>query len=60
MYKMLYYWAIFKDCLKKEKQETRNDELLEMIVDLIELQNEILEYIKNEKVSGVNPEKKRI
>lgn len=54
---MLYYWAIFKDCLKKEKQEKIDDKLKDMILDLIDLQNEIIEYIECEKVSGVNPEK---
>ena len=36
------------------KQETRNDELVEMLESLIETQKKICEYIENEKVSGVN------
>ena len=40
------------------KQETRNDELVEMLESLLETQKKICEYIENEKVSGVNIKKK--
>ena len=43
------------------KQETKNDELIEMIESIIETQNELLRYIdylKNKKVAGVNIKKK--
>tara|TARA_R100001509_G_scaffold137225_1_gene91172 strand:+ start:3209 stop:3436 length:228 start_codon:yes stop_codon:yes gene_type:complete len=45
-------------CMEYKKkylnQETRNDELVEMLESLIETQKKICEYIENEKVSGVN------
>ncbi len=40
------------------KQETKNDELFEMIESLIETQNKLIEYIESQKVSGVNIKKK--
>jgi len=39
------------------KQETRNDELLEMLESLLETQKKIAEYIDNKKVVGVKCEK---
>ncbi len=40
------------------KQETKNDELQEMIESLLETQLKIVEYIESKKVSGVNLKKK--
>jgi len=46
---MLYYWAIFKDCLKKEKKEKiedkLNDELISLVNNLLRTQREILKYV---------------
>lgn len=39
------------------KQETKNDELMEMIDSLVETQLKIVEYIESKKVSGVNIKK---
>jgi hypothetical protein len=45
--KMWKYWEMIKDrCFKKEKID---DELKDMILDLIDLQNEIIEYIEFKK-----------
>lgn len=46
----------YKD--KYLKQETRNDELLEMLESLLETQKKIAEYIDNKKVVGVKCENK--
>ena len=44
---MWKYWGMIKDrCFKKEKID---DELKDMILDLIDLQNEIIEYIECQK-----------
>jgi len=40
------------------KQETKNDELVEMLESLMETQKQIVEYIESQKVSGVNLKKK--
>ena len=41
------------------KQETKNDELIEILEKLSETQKTILEYIESQKVVGVESEKKR-
>jgi|TARA_R100000988_G_C3978580_1_gene155578 hypothetical protein len=41
------------------KQETKNDELIEILEKLSETQKIILEYIGSQKVVGVESEKKR-
>jgi hypothetical protein len=52
---MLYYLSILKDrCFKKNKID---DKLKKLIYDLIDLQNELIEYIECEKVVKVNLEK---
>jgi len=57
-------WSCTKKCERckkyKEKylqQETRNDELLEMLESLLETQKKIAEYIENKKVVGVECKK---
>ncbi len=50
---MLYYLELLRDkCFKKDKEEVDED-LKDLIYDLIQLQNEIVEYIECEKVVGV-------
>jgi len=39
------------------KEETKNDELLELIQSLLETQNKIIEYIEDKKVVGVECKK---
>lgn len=58
-------WSCSKKCdrCKKYKdkylkQETKNDELLEMLESLLETQKKIAEYIENTKVFGVKCENK--
>ena len=41
------------------KQETKNDELVEILDKLTETQYKIWEYIESQKVVGVESEKKR-
>ena len=49
---MLYYLELLRDkCFKKEKEEI-DEELKDLIYDLIQLQNEIVEYLECEKVVG--------
>jgi len=49
---MLYYLELLRDkCFKKEKEEL-DEELKDLIYDLIQLQNEIVEYIECEKWLG--------
>jgi hypothetical protein len=40
------------------KQESKNDELVEMIESLLETQKKIVEYLDERKVVGVNIKKK--
>ena len=55
---MLYYLELLRDkCFKKEKEEV-DEELKDLIYDLIQIQNEIVEYIECEKVVGVKCENK--
>jgi hypothetical protein len=54
---MLYYLELLRDkCFKKEKEEI-DEELKDLIYDLIQLQNEIVEYLECEKVVGVECKK---
>lgn len=39
------------------KEETKNDELFELIQSLLETQNKIIEYIEEKKVVGVKCKK---
>ena len=49
---MWKYWGMIKDrCFKKGKID---DELKDMILDLIDLQNEIIQYIEFKKMVRVN------
>jgi len=57
-------WTCTKKCERCKKykdkylqQETRNDELFELIQSLLETQNKIIEYIECEKVVGVECKK---
>lgn len=59
------WWCSKKSCERCKKykdkylkQETRNDELLEMLESLLETQKKIAEYIDNKKVVGVKCENK--
>jgi hypothetical protein len=44
--------------MKYLKQETKNDELIEIIETLMESQKKIVEFLENKKVVGVNLKKK--
>lgn len=41
------------------KQQTKNDELIEILEKLSETQKKILEYIESQKVVGVNVKNKK-